>query len=220
MPAFVKTKEDERLWEKAKGLAEDAGKKENWAYITGIYKNMKGGKVGVDPDYEFKTGPNAKSAASRVALSLPATALIEGYLDIILTKNLRLSLKKYKEDTLRNAGGKGDLFKTQKGWRIFEDWLTSHQSVWKQALIYYKQWGEIFRKVRDEDLALEEMWEENPGFGHWQEKFISDFVTFEKGHRRNEIWQKSATDNGRRVRLAYTRPTLQPVMLEALRKRS
>ena len=45
MPGFVKTKEDERLWDKAKGIAEDAGKKENWAYVTGIYKKMKGGKV-------------------------------------------------------------------------------------------------------------------------------------------------------------------------------
>ncbi len=49
MPGVVKTERDERLWEKAKGIAEKAGKKENWAYITGIYKKMK-------PDYEFKTG--------------------------------------------------------------------------------------------------------------------------------------------------------------------
>jgi hypothetical protein len=49
MPAFVKTKEDERLWDKAKGLAAEQGHKEDWAYVTGIYKQMKGGKVAADP---------------------------------------------------------------------------------------------------------------------------------------------------------------------------
>tara|TARA_Y100000310_G_scaffold91693_5_gene89175 strand:- start:1642 stop:2445 length:804 start_codon:yes stop_codon:yes gene_type:complete len=45
----VKTKADEHKWEKAKGIAEEAGQKDNYAYIMGIYKRMK-------PDYEFKTG--------------------------------------------------------------------------------------------------------------------------------------------------------------------
>ena len=45
MPGFVKTPEDERLWDKAKDLAKEQGHKEDWAYITGIYKKMKGGKV-------------------------------------------------------------------------------------------------------------------------------------------------------------------------------
>jgi hypothetical protein len=45
MPAFIKTKEDERLWQKAKKRAEEEGHKEDWAYITGIFKNIKGGKV-------------------------------------------------------------------------------------------------------------------------------------------------------------------------------
>jgi DNA-binding ferritin-like protein len=45
MPAFVKTPEDERLWAKAKSLAEEQGQKENWAYVTGIFRKMKGGKV-------------------------------------------------------------------------------------------------------------------------------------------------------------------------------
>ena len=44
----TKTKRDEHKWEKAKGIADDAGQKENFAYIMGIYKKMK-------PDYEFKT---------------------------------------------------------------------------------------------------------------------------------------------------------------------
>lgn len=43
MPAnVVKTKEDERLWNKAKGLADEAGKKDNWAYVMGIFQKMKG----------------------------------------------------------------------------------------------------------------------------------------------------------------------------------
>lgn len=46
MPAFVKTKKDEHLWAKAKSIAEEAGHKEDWAYVTGIFKKMKGGKVG------------------------------------------------------------------------------------------------------------------------------------------------------------------------------
>ena len=45
MPAFIKTKEDEKLWDKAKAVATDAGRPENWPYVTGIYKKMNGGKV-------------------------------------------------------------------------------------------------------------------------------------------------------------------------------
>ena len=56
MPAFVKTKEDERLWAKARGIAEESGHKEDWAYITGIFKKMKGGKpkkAKMDPSEEL-----------------------------------------------------------------------------------------------------------------------------------------------------------------------
>ena len=42
MPGFIKTKEDERLWQKAKSRAEEEGHKEDWPYITGIWKKMKG----------------------------------------------------------------------------------------------------------------------------------------------------------------------------------
>lgn len=46
MPAsVVKTKEDERLWNKAKGLAKEQGKAENWAYIQGIFQKMKTANV-------------------------------------------------------------------------------------------------------------------------------------------------------------------------------
>ena len=36
----VKTKRDEHKWQKAKEIAEEAGKAENYAYIMGIYKSM------------------------------------------------------------------------------------------------------------------------------------------------------------------------------------
>jgi len=44
----VKTKQDEHKWQKAKEIAQKAGKGDNYAYIMGIYKRMK-------PDYQFKT---------------------------------------------------------------------------------------------------------------------------------------------------------------------
>lgn len=41
MPSnVVKTPEEERLWEKAKDIAEQQGKAENYAYIMGIFKKM------------------------------------------------------------------------------------------------------------------------------------------------------------------------------------
>lgn len=51
MPNWLKTKADEAKWEKAKGLAEKQGQKENWAYVMGIFRSMK-------PDHKFqeKTG--------------------------------------------------------------------------------------------------------------------------------------------------------------------
>lgn len=47
MPSnLVKTKSDEKKWDKAKELAKKAvrkkGIKNKWAYTTGIYKKMKG----------------------------------------------------------------------------------------------------------------------------------------------------------------------------------
>jgi len=44
----VKTKKDEKKWQKAKEIARKSGKAENYAYIMGIYKKMK-------PDYFAKT---------------------------------------------------------------------------------------------------------------------------------------------------------------------
>lgn len=46
MPAnVVKTKEDERLWEKAKERAKEEGHDEDWPYIMGIFQRMKGKKA-------------------------------------------------------------------------------------------------------------------------------------------------------------------------------
>jgi hypothetical protein len=45
MPAFVKTEKDEKLWQRAKKRAEEQGHAEDWAYVTGIYKKMKGKKM-------------------------------------------------------------------------------------------------------------------------------------------------------------------------------
>lgn len=52
MPAFVKTPEDEKIWTRAKERAKKQGHEEDWAYVTGIYKKMKGGKVAAyDPEF-------------------------------------------------------------------------------------------------------------------------------------------------------------------------
>ena len=45
MPRFVKTPRDEHLWSKAKARAAAEGHTEDWAYITGIFKHMKGGNL-------------------------------------------------------------------------------------------------------------------------------------------------------------------------------
>jgi hypothetical protein len=45
MPAFIRTQHDEHLWSKAKARAAAEGKAEQWPYITGIFKHMKGGSV-------------------------------------------------------------------------------------------------------------------------------------------------------------------------------
>ncbi len=39
---LVKTEKDEEFWKKAKKVANDAGQKDNYAYITGVFKKMKG----------------------------------------------------------------------------------------------------------------------------------------------------------------------------------
>jgi len=45
MPTFIKSKRDEVLWAKAKARAKEQGREGDWAYVTGIYKRMKGGKI-------------------------------------------------------------------------------------------------------------------------------------------------------------------------------
>lgn len=54
MPAFVKTKADEAAWQKAKAdykknkgvpASEDSWKDKDWAIVTTIFKNIRGGAV-------------------------------------------------------------------------------------------------------------------------------------------------------------------------------
>jgi len=56
MPSnVVDSERDEKLWQKAKGLAEEAGHKEDWPYVMGVYKRMK-------PDHQFKESTLAVAA--------------------------------------------------------------------------------------------------------------------------------------------------------------
>lgn len=110
----TKTKRDEHKWERAKEIADDAGKKENFAYIMGIYKKMK-------PDYEFKTGPAAKSAVNRIATRWLAReageTAVQAYdrrsKEIVkLLKDVDRHLKKHAQDFKKestNWGYVGDL---------------------------------------------------------------------------------------------------------------
>lgn len=77
MPSnLVKTKRDERLWDKAKQRAKEEGHTEDWAYINGIYQNMKGKKADTSAGdgrffvvpYRFaavRVGPPSPSAPPR-----------------------------------------------------------------------------------------------------------------------------------------------------------
>jgi len=64
MPSFIKTPADEKLWDRAKQLAEEQGHKEDWPYVTGIYKRMHGGKVAFSQE-DFKE--DLKNLASFIA---------------------------------------------------------------------------------------------------------------------------------------------------------
>ena len=65
MPGFVKTKEDERLWKKAKTVAENNDHTEDWAYITSAYKQMKSGKVAaIISDFEVVQNLVGKTVAN------------------------------------------------------------------------------------------------------------------------------------------------------------
>ena len=55
--SLVKTPRDERLWQKAKDIADEAGHAENWAYVMGVYKKM-------NPDRFDKSAARSTSNAS------------------------------------------------------------------------------------------------------------------------------------------------------------
>jgi hypothetical protein len=48
----ISIKKSEKRWKKAKELAKEKGKKENWSYIMGIYKRM----MGVSESHVFDFG--------------------------------------------------------------------------------------------------------------------------------------------------------------------
>ena len=66
----IHTKRDDHKWNKAKGIAEKAGKKDNYAYIMGIYKKM-------EPTHDFKTA-SAKRVAARALQAYGAVTLSFG----------------------------------------------------------------------------------------------------------------------------------------------
>jgi len=92
MPAnVVRSDRDEHLWNKAKARANVEGHKGNWAYVMGIYKNMKGG-------HEKTAKLNAMELLTIGAPIIPAS---------ILAKNI-------SGDTAHNLTPKGMKLKAEK----------------------------------------------------------------------------------------------------------
>jgi hypothetical protein len=59
MPAFIKTKEDERLWQKAKKITDkkELEGRSYWAYVNSIYQRMhKSVKESADPSINIEDG--------------------------------------------------------------------------------------------------------------------------------------------------------------------
>jgi len=109
MPGFIKTKQDEKDWEKAKEIAAESGHKEDWPYITGIYKKMHGGKVAAE-------GASSERVASRYLTAGRETREIRGY---GLTQQEALT-SALADDKLEYgyAGGSGALDKMLKAVQI------------------------------------------------------------------------------------------------------
>jgi hypothetical protein len=73
MPSsLVKTPRDERLWQKAKDIADEAGHAENYAYIMGVYKKMnpdrfdKSASTTIDPQTHMAIDAEVRKALSAV----------------------------------------------------------------------------------------------------------------------------------------------------------
>ena len=103
MPAFVKTPHDEELWSKAKASAKQQGKAEDWAYITGIFKKMKGGKVASEEVVAFRwMDRQASDYAYPIEKELkPLEAKIAALLKPVLEK----ILEEGAEDSLSGPAG-------------------------------------------------------------------------------------------------------------------
>lgn len=69
--SIIKTKEDERLWEKAKARAIEEDQEENWAYVMGIYKKMN--------PKRFKSGTAFEELVNRYAYDEKGRSPTEGW---------------------------------------------------------------------------------------------------------------------------------------------
>ncbi len=109
MPAFIKTPAQERLWEKAKGLAEDAGHKEDWAYVTGIYKKLHGGKVALQPKSADDLESYIHSLTSEHLMETMVQRVAQRYIARDKTAKVMTDLTGYSPRLIREA--KEDFFK-------------------------------------------------------------------------------------------------------------
>ena len=83
----VKTKEDEKKWQKAREIAEKAGKKDSWAYVMGIFKKM-------NPD-----------RFSKIAISLMDRMIVGAkvFVDIHDNVKIKQQLRRKANKALRNV---------------------------------------------------------------------------------------------------------------------
>lgn len=128
MPAFVKTKEDEETWERAKERAEEQGEKGNWAYVTSLYKSMKGGKVAAYPEEFTRAVENIKfrqpSTGNRVkfvSLTPEEQAKVYSRWQQLQQQKAQKKKKKPKRPTFAKAreGAFGAL--EEDGWSVKKD---------------------------------------------------------------------------------------------------
>ena len=83
-PGIVKTDRDEELWEKAKAMAAEQGHAEDWPYIVGIFKQMKGGKLSKaarQPDIDALRKQASELLAKLEGQHRRAEAVQEGLVD-------------------------------------------------------------------------------------------------------------------------------------------
>lgn len=98
----VHTDRDQHKWEKAQALAEKAGKKDNWAYIMGIYKKMV-------PTHDFKSAMAIRVAKRHITEDTDIDFGDEEYLKTVPIKAVKMD-EAFSVDTLEGKvdGKKGD----------------------------------------------------------------------------------------------------------------